>query len=83
MTGAELVVLALIAAEETGQPALLAQRVEAVVAPGQNLPRIALMADVPDDLVARGLEGRAGARPSARPRRAPRRVATRLGRRRR
>jgi len=53
---AELVVLAFAAPQESGQPARLPQRGQARVPPGEDLPRIALMADVPDDLVARRFE---------------------------
>src|SRR5213075_3164039 len=47
----ELVVLALIAPQKAGQAALLPQRVQPVVAAGEDLPRVALVADIPDDLV--------------------------------
>src|SRR2546425_6744612 len=56
VTGAELIVLALAPPEESRQSALLPQRGEAVIAAGENLPRIALVADVPDDLVVRRIE---------------------------
>src|SRR5438445_788103 len=56
VTGAELIVLALAPPEESRQSALLPQRGEAVIAAGENLPRIALVADVPDDLVMRRIE---------------------------
>ena len=56
MGGAERVVLALGAAREAGQPAALAQRADAVAAAGQDLVRIGLMADVPDQAVARRVE---------------------------
>src|SRR6266511_1516493 len=59
MTGSKLVMFTLRSPQKTRQATLLAQRVEPVVSAGQNLPRIALMADVPDDLVARRVEGRA------------------------
>ena len=42
--------------EEAGEPAFLPQRREAVVPAGEQLPGVALVADVPDDLVARGVE---------------------------
>ncbi len=43
--------------EQNGrQPAVLADRVEPLAPPGQHLVRIGLVADVPDDLVARGVE---------------------------
>ena len=57
VAGAELVVRALTAAQEAREASLLAQRVELVVAAGENLPRISLMADIPDDLVDRRIEG--------------------------
>ena len=56
MRGAERVVFALGALGEAGQPAALAQRADAVAAAGQDLVRIGLMADVPDQAVARGVE---------------------------
>src|SRR5204863_1679725 len=58
VTGAEGVVLALGALEKAGDPSFLAQRLHARVAPREQLVRIALMADVPDELVARRLKGR-------------------------
>ena len=51
MARAEQIVLALFAAQEAAQAAVLPQRVEAVQASGQHLVRVALMAGVPDDLV--------------------------------
>src|SRR5437867_12895481 len=56
MAGPELVMLALAAPQEARQPAALAQRGEALVPAGENLPGIALVPHVPDDLVARGIE---------------------------
>src|SRR5207247_10702438 len=56
VTGAELIVFTLIAAQEPGQPAALPQGVQPVVATGQDLPRIALMPHVPDDLVTGRIE---------------------------
>ena len=56
MAGSELVMLTLRSTQKAGQATLLAQGVQPVVAPGQNLPGIALMPHVPDDLVARRLE---------------------------
>ena len=56
MRGAERVVFALGALGEAGQAAALAQRADAVAASGQNLVRIGLMADVPDQPVARRVE---------------------------
>ena len=56
MRGAERVVFALRALGEAGQAAALAQRADAVAPPGQDLVRIGLMADVPDQPVARRVE---------------------------
>ena len=50
------IVFALGALGEAGQSAALAQRADAVAAAGQDLVRIGLMADVPDQPVARGVE---------------------------
>ncbi len=58
-------------------PALLAQRLEPSVAPGEHLVRVALVPDVPHDLIARRVEARSAAPPSARRRRAPRRCGRR------
>ena len=43
-------------AGEAGKPAALAQRADAVAAPGQDLVRVGLVADVPDQPVARRVE---------------------------
>ena len=56
MRGAERVVFALGALGEAGEAAALAQRADAVAPAGQNLVRIGLMADVPDEAVARRVE---------------------------
>ena len=56
MRGAERVVFALGALGEAGQPVLLAQRADAVAAAGQDLVRIGLVADVPDQPVVRRVE---------------------------
>ena len=56
MAGAERIVIALGALGEAGQAAAGAQRADAVAPPGQDLVRIGLMADVPDQAVARGVE---------------------------
>ena len=56
MRGAERVVFALGALGEAGQAAAHAQRADAVAAAGEDLVRIGLMADVPDDPVVRGVE---------------------------
>jgi hypothetical protein len=53
---AERVVLALLAGGEARKPAALAQSADAVAAAGEDLVRIALMADVPDQPVARRIE---------------------------
>src|SRR3546814_2145418 len=52
----ERFVLALAALGEARQAAALAQRADAVAAPGQYLVRIALVPDVPHQLVARRVE---------------------------
>ena len=56
MGGAERVVLALRPLGEAGQAATLAERTDAVAASGQDLVRIGLMADIPDQPVGRGIE---------------------------
>ncbi len=56
MSGAEGIVLALGTLGETGQPVLLSQRADAVAAAGQDLVRIALVADIEDQPVMRGIE---------------------------
>ncbi len=56
MRGAERVVFALRALGEAGEPAALAQRADAVAPAGQDLVRIGLVADVPDQPVARRVE---------------------------
>src|SRR5205807_8461401 len=56
VAGAEHVVLAFRPPQEPAEPARLAQRREAIVAAGEDFPRIALVPDVPDDLVARRVE---------------------------
>ena len=48
--------LALIRAAEAREPALLTQGVEAVVSACEQLMGIGLMADIPDKLIARGIE---------------------------
>ena len=53
---AERVVLALRALGEAGQPAALAQRADPVAPAGQDLVRVALVADVPDQPVVRRVE---------------------------
>ena len=56
MRGAERVVFALGALGEAGQAAALAQRADAVAPAGEDLVRIGLVADVPDQPVARRVE---------------------------
>ena len=56
MRGAERIVFALGALGETGKAAALAQRADAVAAAGEDLVRIGLMADVPDQPVGRRIE---------------------------
>jgi len=56
MRRAERIVLALGPFREARQPALLPQRADAVAAAGENLVRIGLMADVPDQPVVRRVE---------------------------
>ena len=56
MRGAERIVFALGAAGEAGQAAFLAQRADAVAAAGQDLVRIGLVADIPDQPVIRRVE---------------------------
>ena len=56
MGGAERIVVALGALGETGQSAAGAQRADAVAAAGEDLVRVGLMADVPDQPVARRVE---------------------------
>src|SRR5216683_1758310 len=52
----ERIVVALGALGEAGQAAAGAKRADAVAAPGQDLVRVGLMADVPDQPVARRIE---------------------------
>ena len=56
MGGAERIVFALGALGEAGEAAALAQRADAVAAAGENLVRIGLMADVPDEPIGRRVE---------------------------
>ncbi len=69
MRGAERVVFALGALGEAGEAAALAQGADAVAAAGQDLVRIGLVADVPDQPVARACRRYDAAPPSARRRR--------------
>ena len=56
MRGAERIVFAFGALGEAGQAAALAQRADAVAAAGENLVRIGLVADVPDQAIVRRVE---------------------------
>ena len=56
MRGAERVVFAFGALGEAGQAAALPQRADAVAPAGQDLVRIGLVADVPDQPVGRRVE---------------------------
>ena len=56
MCGAERIVVALGALGETGQPAAGAQGADAVAAAGEDLVRVGLVADVPNQAVARRIE---------------------------
>jgi hypothetical protein len=56
MRGAERIVIAFGSLGEAGQSAAGAQGADAVAAAGQDLVRIGLMADVPDQAIARGVE---------------------------
>ena len=56
MRRAKRVVFALRALGEAGEPAALAERADAVAPAGQDLVRIGLVADVPDEPVARRVE---------------------------
>jgi len=54
--GAERIVVALAALGEAGEAAAGAQGADAVAATGQNLVRVGLVADVPDQAIARRIE---------------------------
>jgi hypothetical protein len=54
--GAEGVVFAFVALREARQAEVLAQRGHALATAGQDLVRIGLVPDIPDDAVARGVE---------------------------
>ena len=56
MCGTERIVFALGALGETRQPAALAQRADAVAAAGEDLVRIGLVTDVPDEPITRRIE---------------------------
>ena len=56
MAGAERVVLGFVAAQKTGKPAVLLDRMKLVAAAGKYLMRIGLVADVPDKPVGGRVE---------------------------
>src|SRR3982751_3488778 len=56
MAGAELVVRAFATLQEPGDPVGLAEAGKHVIAPGQELPGICLMPDIPHDFVGRRIE---------------------------
>jgi hypothetical protein len=56
MRGAERIVFALGALGEAGETVALAQRADAIAASGQDLVRIGLMTDVPNQPVVRRIE---------------------------
>ena len=56
MRGAERIVVALGALGEAGEAAAGAQRADAVAAAGEDLVRVGLMADVPDQAIMRRIE---------------------------
>ena len=56
MRCAERVIFAFRPFGETAEATALTKRADAVPPPGQDFVRIALMPDVPDQLVARGVE---------------------------
>src|SRR5262249_59601354 len=56
MGGAERVIFAFDPPGESRKPARLAQSADAISALGQNLMRIGLMADIPNEAVARRVE---------------------------
>lgn len=56
MAAVEHIMLALIGAAESGESALLTQGVKALVSACEQLVGIGLMADIPDKLIARGIE---------------------------
>ena len=58
MAGAHDVVLGLVDRAEGREAAVLADRVKLVAAAGEDLVRVGLVADVPEHLVARGVEQR-------------------------
>ena len=58
MARTERVVLALVSLEKTGKAILLSQRFHSACPPGEQLVRIALVTDVPHNLVSRSVERR-------------------------
>ena len=56
MAAVKHIVLALLGAAESREPALLTQGVEALVSACEQLVGIGLMADIPDKLIARGIK---------------------------
>src|SRR5690606_41056727 len=56
MGGSERVVLALGPPCEAGKPSLLPERADTVAAAGQDLVRVRLVADIPDQAVVRRVE---------------------------
>ncbi|MGA3308517.1 MAG: hypothetical protein ABSD08_07880 [Xanthobacteraceae bacterium] len=56
MRGAERIIFALGALGETGQAAALTQRADAVASAGENLVRIGLVTDVPNEPIGRRVE---------------------------
>src|SRR6516162_777534 len=56
MRGAERVIIAFAALGEAGKPAALAQRADARAPAGEDLVRVGLGADIPDQAVGRGVE---------------------------
>ena len=53
MAAVEYIVLALLGAAEAGQPSLLTKSVELSVSAGEQLVRIGLVTDVPDEFILR------------------------------
>jgi hypothetical protein len=56
VAGSERIILALGTLWETADPSVLAKRTELILTPGQNLVRISLMANVPDEAIMSGIE---------------------------
>ena len=54
--GAERIVFTFAALGETRKPTALAKRADAIAPAGENLMRIGLVADIPDDDIARRIE---------------------------